>query len=78
MYVFFRHEDGTVRFWDASTTSMRMVYKLGTAGIFGLDFGGSDANADSDEEWPPFRKVSDRVLGECQDSKIDEACITCL
>lgn len=50
------HEDGSVRFWDASTTSVRLLYRLSTANIFGLDLGSHDQAAD-EEEWPPFRKV---------------------
>ncbi len=57
-FVVFRHEDGTVRFWDASTSAMKLMYKMGTAAIFGCDFAAADQfNADGEEEWPPFRKV---------------------
>ncbi len=52
------HEDGTIRFWDASTISLKFLYKLDTANLFDTD---ADANgqaaADGEEEWPPFRKV---------------------
>ena len=59
----FRHEDGTVRFWDASSTAMKMIYKMGTAAIFGCDFAAADqSNADGEEEWPPFRKVTVTLL----------------
>lgn len=52
------HEDGTVRFWDASDVAMKLVYKLSTAPVFGTDMGPNEgAGADADEEWPPFRKV---------------------
>lgn len=38
---------------------MKMVYKLNTAGIFGMDYSqNAEANEDGDEEWPPFRKVT--------------------
>jgi lethal(2) giant larvae protein len=48
------HEDGTVRFWDASTTNLRLLYKLQTSPVFGI----SDHAANvEEEEWPPFRKV---------------------
>ncbi|XP_064594981.1 lethal(2) giant larvae protein homolog 1-like isoform X2 [Liolophura sinensis] len=51
------HEDGAVRFWDASTTSLQLMYKLTTAPLFGSDVGSSDNAAGEEEEWPPFRKV---------------------
>ncbi|TKS91705.1 Lethal(2) giant larvae protein -like protein 1 [Collichthys lucidus] len=59
------HEDGTVRFWDASGVALTPLYKLGTANVFHTDCDPSDdpqdPNDDPDmqqeEEWPPFRKV---------------------
>ncbi|XP_038069031.1 LLGL scribble cell polarity complex component 2-like isoform X3 [Patiria miniata] len=52
------HEDGTVRFWDASTVSLRFLYKLSTAQAFLTDAEHADAGAGETEgEWPPFRKV---------------------
>ncbi len=52
------HEDGTVRFWDASTISLRFLYKLTTAGAFVTEADHADAGAGETEgEWPPFRKV---------------------
>ena len=58
-----RHEDGTVRFWDASSTAMKLIYKMGTAAIFGCDFAAADqSNADGEEQWPPFRKVTVTLL----------------
>lgn len=57
-----RHEDGTVRFWDASGVSLKPLYKLGTASIFQTDCEHNDSlNQAGEEEWPPFRKV--RSLG---------------
>lgn len=53
-----RHEDGTVRFWDASGVSLKPLYKLGTANIFQTDCEHNDSlNQAGEEEWPPFRKV---------------------
>ncbi|KAM6379420.1 lethal(2) giant larvae protein homolog 1 isoform 1-T2 [Pluvialis apricaria] len=52
------HEDGTVRFWDASGVSLKPLYKLGTASIFQTDCDHNDSlNQAGEEEWPPFRKV---------------------
>ncbi|PKU37069.1 hypothetical protein llap_12634 [Limosa lapponica baueri] len=52
------HEDGTVRFWDASGVSLKPLYKLGTANIFQTDCEHNDSlNQAGEEEWPPFRKV---------------------
>uniref|UniRef100_T1IK87 Uncharacterized protein n=1 Tax=Strigamia maritima TaxID=126957 RepID=T1IK87_STRMM len=50
------HEDGTVRFWNASGVALYPLYKLSTSQILS----GEDAveqNAIEEEEWPPFRKV---------------------
>lgn len=60
-----RHEDGTVRFWDASGVALTPLYKLSTANVFHTDCDPCDdppdPNDDPDmqpeEEWPPFRKV---------------------
>ncbi|XP_053550669.1 lethal(2) giant larvae protein homolog 1 [Bombina bombina] len=52
------HEDGTVRFWDASGVSLKPLYRIGTAGIFQTDCDHNDSlNQSNDEDWPPFRKV---------------------
>ena len=52
------HEDGTVRFWDASTISLKFLYKLTTACAFVTEADHADAGAGETEgEWPPFRKV---------------------
>ncbi|KAM7372266.1 hypothetical protein PAMP_009446 [Pampus punctatissimus] len=63
------HEDGTVRFWDASGVALTPLYKLSTANVFHTDCDPSDDPQDpsddpdmqQEEEWPPFRKVI--VLG---------------
>lgn len=60
-----RHEDGTVRFWDASGVALTPLYKLSTANVFHTDCDPSDDPQDpsddpdmqQEEEWPPFRKV---------------------
>ncbi|XP_028843051.1 lethal(2) giant larvae protein homolog 1 isoform X2 [Denticeps clupeoides] len=52
------HEDGTVRFWDASGVSLQPLYKLSTANIFQTDCDHNDSLTQAgEEEWPPFRKV---------------------
>ncbi|KAG5279416.1 hypothetical protein AALO_G00077560 [Alosa alosa] len=52
------HEDGTVRFWDASGVSLKPLYKLSTANIFQTDCDHNDSLTQAGEEdWPPFRKV---------------------
>lgn len=54
------HEDGTVRFWDASGVSLKPLYKLSTANIFQTDCDHNDSLTQAGEEdWPPFRKVRD-------------------
>lgn len=60
-----RHEDGTVRFWDASGVSLKPLYKLGTANIFQTDCEHNDSlNQAGEEEWPPFRKVRSPGQGD--------------
>ncbi|KAK2510156.1 hypothetical protein MC885_017835 [Smutsia gigantea] len=52
------HEDGTVRFWDASGVALRPLYKLSTAGLFQTDGEHADSLAQAaEDDWPPFRKV---------------------
>ncbi|XP_027968613.1 lethal(2) giant larvae protein homolog 2 isoform X3 [Eumetopias jubatus] len=52
------HEDGTVRFWDASGVCLRLLYKLSTVQVFLTDTDPSDnLNAQGEDEWPPLRKV---------------------
>uniref|UniRef100_A0A671X3T7 LLGL scribble cell polarity complex component 1 n=1 Tax=Sparus aurata TaxID=8175 RepID=A0A671X3T7_SPAAU len=59
------HEDGTVRFWDASGVALTPLYKLGTANVFHTDCDpcddpqdpSNDPDMQQEEEWPPFRKV---------------------
>lgn len=62
----YRHEDGTVRFWDASGVALTPLYKLSTANVFHTDCDPCDDPHDpsnspdleqEEEEWPPFRKV---------------------
>ena len=53
--VVYSHEDGSVRFWDVSTTSQRLLYTLKTATVFGADAGPAEGN--DEEGWPPFKKV---------------------
>ncbi|XP_053517192.1 LLGL scribble cell polarity complex component 2 isoform X3 [Artibeus jamaicensis] len=52
------HEDGTVRFWDASGVCLRLLYKLSTVHVFFTDTDPSEnLNAQGEDEWPPLRKV---------------------
>ncbi|XP_069510871.1 LLGL scribble cell polarity complex component 2 [Ambystoma mexicanum] len=52
------HEDGTVRFWDASGVCLRLLYKMSTVGIFLTDSDHNDnLNPQEGDDWPPLRKV---------------------
>nr|XP_012309140.2 lethal(2) giant larvae protein homolog 2 isoform X2 [Aotus nancymaae] len=52
------HEDGTVRFWDASGVCLRLLYKLSTVHVFLTDTDPNEnLNAQGEDEWPPLRKV---------------------
>ena len=54
----YRHEDGTVCFWDASGVCLYPMYKLSTAIVFHTDTDPNDnLNQGTEGEWPPFRKV---------------------
>lgn len=64
-----RHEDGTVRFWDASGVALTPLYKLSTANVFHTDcdpvddpHDDPDMQQEEEEEWPPFRKVNSEVF----------------
>lgn len=62
------HEDGTVRFWDASGVALKPLYKFGSALLFSgeeIAIEGSNGTADDEEdEWPPFRKVCSPLVAE--------------
>jgi len=49
-----------VRFWDVSGSCLRLLYKLDTASLFGIDTlpHSSSSTADLTDDWPPFRKVN--------------------
>ncbi|XP_042689079.1 LLGL scribble cell polarity complex component 2 isoform X3 [Centrocercus urophasianus] len=52
------HEDGTVRFWDASGVCLHLLYKLSTVRVFLTDADPNDnMNTIGEDEWPPLRKV---------------------
>lgn len=52
------HEDGTVRFWDASGVCLHLLYKLSTVRVFLTDADPNDnMNTVGEDEWPPLRKV---------------------
>lgn len=50
------HEDGTVRFWDASGVALSHLYTLHTANLF-IGEETEQSTTEEGEEWPPFRKV---------------------
>lgn len=53
-----RHEDGTIRFWDASGVCLKPLYKLSTVNVFVTDADHNDnLNQSAEDEWPPLRKV---------------------
>jgi len=58
------HEDGSVRFWDASGVCLSLLAKFNSSVLFSasddLDItlnDSSNARDEDDDEWPPFRKV---------------------
>lgn len=58
------HEDGSVRFWNAGTTVLSLIYTFKSNTIFlaedeAFDSGLENHNdEEEEEEWPPFRKVN--------------------
>ena len=67
-YLYHSHEDGSVRFWDVSGSCLRLLYKLETALLFGIDTlpHSSPSTDDLTDDWPPFRKVSiSSILSVC-------------
>lgn len=54
----FRHADGKVCFWDMNLPAgTNLLYCLNTASIYVTDEP-ETTSATTDEDWPPFRKVS--------------------
>ncbi|XP_053393293.1 lethal(2) giant larvae protein homolog 1-like isoform X2 [Mercenaria mercenaria] len=51
------HEDGSVRFWNASGSCLQFMYRLNTSSVFNVEVHTPDSNGEMEEEWPPFRKV---------------------
>lgn len=53
------HEDGTVRFWNASSVTLTPIYKFNSAVIFDGEHLEviEGAQEEEEDEWPPFRKV---------------------
>lgn len=55
------HEDGSVRFWNAGTSALSLLYTFKTNQFFSTedeafeDVG--NHTEEEEEEWPPFRKV---------------------
>ncbi|XP_071968516.1 LLGL scribble cell polarity complex component 2 isoform X3 [Engystomops pustulosus] len=56
------HEDGTVRFWDASGVCLQLMYKMSTVSVFQTDMDPNEnLNSQGEEDWPPLRKTPDQV-----------------
>lgn len=53
------HQDGSIRFWDVSHTSLQLLYTLATSPYFITegDEGEDDDKNEEEDNWPPFRKV---------------------
>lgn len=55
------HEDGSVRFWNAGSVVLSLMYTFKTNAIFiaddELDEPAESHAEEEEEEWPPFRKV---------------------
>ncbi|XP_072742817.1 lethal(2) giant larvae protein homolog 1 isoform X5 [Anoplolepis gracilipes] len=53
------HEDGTVRFWNASDVSLTPLYKYNSSILFTGEYLGvlEQPPEDDEDDWPPFKKV---------------------
>nr|CAG4646018.1 EOG090X00I4 [Macrothrix elegans] len=54
------HEDGSVRFWDASSPSLSQISMFSTSVCFSsdeLDALPNGEEVESEDEWPPFRRI---------------------
>ncbi|XP_041473429.1 LLGL scribble cell polarity complex component 2-like isoform X4 [Lytechinus variegatus] len=53
------HEDGSIRFWDASSSALKFLYQVNVAHVFTPEGeqNSSPGVVEAEEEWPPFRKV---------------------
>ncbi|UYV62474.1 LLGL1 [Cordylochernes scorpioides] len=50
------HEDGSVRFWDATGVALSHIYTMTTARLFAGE-APADTVDEAGDEWPPFRRV---------------------
>ena len=63
--MFLGHEDGTIKFWDASGVALRLLYKMTTANLFCSDefkdesfpVADDELNGDDEDDWPSFKKT---------------------
>ena len=55
----FRHTDGSIKFWDITSSAMYQIFEVKTEPIFQTsDSDVMDLTQFSDFQWPPYRKVS--------------------
>ncbi|GIY11100.1 lethal(2) giant larvae protein homolog 1 [Caerostris darwini] len=59
------HENGSVKIWDATSTSLQLIYVFHTSQVF-VTYEGDEEIDEAVEEWPPFRKMG------CFDSNLDD------
>ncbi|GFS39958.1 lethal(2) giant larvae protein homolog 1 [Nephila pilipes] len=50
------HEDGSVKIWNATFTSLQLMYVFHTSQVF-VTYEGDEEKDELIEEWPPFRKI---------------------
>ncbi|XP_035223356.1 lethal(2) giant larvae protein homolog 1-like, partial [Stegodyphus dumicola] len=51
------HENGCVKIWKATLTSLQLIYSFHTSQVFVTYDGEEEKDDDDNEEWPPFRKI---------------------
>ena len=54
--LIFRHEDGSIRFWDVSGVVFHLIYSIYTSRLFLSDIEYGPPHEEFTEEWP-FKKV---------------------
>ncbi|CAL1266431.1 unnamed protein product [Larinioides sclopetarius] len=50
------HENGCVKIWNATSTSLQLMYTFHTSQVF-VTYEGDEEKDEAVEEWPPFRKI---------------------
>lgn len=61
------HEDGSIRFWNSGSSVLSLIYTFKSNILFltddeFLDGPVENNTEEEEEEWPPFRKVNQKLF----------------